>query len=193
MAPGADPARGATKSLEELVALREAGLSVVYLGLESGDPETLRRVKKGVTVEQMIAGGRALKQAGFPVSLYVLVGLGGLSRWREHARATAAAINAIEPDIVRPRTLYIQEQTPLWYQRRRGEFVEAGPREALLEVRTLLDEIRVPVELISDHISNYLPLHGRLPRDRDDLLSAIDRVLQEADLTGLRPEHFDHL
>ncbi len=193
LAPGVQPGLGEPKSPAELRALQAAGLSIIYLGLESGDDETLRRVKKGVTAEEMIAAGRALKEAGLPVSLYVLVGLGGRERSQDHARATAAAINAIGPDIVRPRTLYIQEDTPLWHQRRRGDFVEAGPREALLEIRTLLEQIEVPVTLLSDHITNYLPLHGRLPADRDALVASIDRILAHDDLSGLRPDHFDHL
>ncbi len=181
------------KSLEELRSLRAAGLTAVYLGLESGDDEVLRRVKKGVTSAQVVEAARRLSEAGFPVSLYVLVGLGGLDRYREHALATAAAINAARPDVVRPRTLYIQEDTPLWHQRRRGAFVEVGPREALEEVRLLLEHVRVPTLLVSDHITNYLPLQGRLPEDRDRLLAAIDRTLAGADLSRLRPAHFDHL
>ena len=88
---------------------------------------------------------------------------------------------------------YIQEDTPLWHQRRRGDFVEAGPREALLEVRTLLERIEVPVTLLSDHITNYLPLRGRLLGDRDALIERIDRTLADDDLSRLRPDHFDHL
>ncbi len=194
--PGADPGRPdieAAKSVAELVRLRVAGLSAVYLGLESGDAEVLRRVKKGATPEEMIAAGRKLKDAGLPVSLYVLVGLGGRDRYREHALGTARVVNAIEPDILRPRTLYIQEDTPLWHQRHRGDFVEAGPREALLETRLLLENITVPVTLLSDHITNYLPLHGRLPQDRDHLIAAIDRTLAEADLDSLRPAYLEHL
>jgi len=193
LAHGVEPGLGEPKSPAELAQLRAAGLSAIYLGLESGDDETLRRVKKGVTAKQMIAAGRALKNAGFPVSLYVLIGLGGHKRSQEHARGTAAAINAIEPDIIRPRTLYIQEDTPLWHQRRRGDFVEVGPREALLEMRTLIEQIDVPATLLSDHITNYLPLNGRLPADRDPLLARLDRTLAIDDLSGLRPDHFDHL
>jgi radical SAM superfamily enzyme YgiQ (UPF0313 family) len=183
----------AQKSVAELAALHAAGLSVVYLGLESGDDEVLARVKKGVTAAEMVRAGVNLREAGFPVSLYVLVGLGGRERWREHALGTAAVINAIRPAIVRPRTLFVQEGTPLWYQRERGEFVEAGPREALQEVRLLLDTIDVPLQLVSDHITNYLPLYGRLPDDRAALLAAIDRTLAQDDLSGLRPAHFEHL
>jgi radical SAM superfamily enzyme YgiQ (UPF0313 family) len=181
------------KSVEELVTLREAGLSIVYLGLESGDGEVLRRVKKGVTPEEMIAAGQRLKEAGFPVSLYYLVALGGTERWREHAEGTARVVNAIGPDILRPRTLYIEEGTPLWHQRRRGDFVEASPREALQEVRRLLELIEVPLALVSDHITNYLPLYGRLPEDREKLLAALDRTLARDDLSGLRPDYFAHL
>lgn len=181
------------KAPGELASLRRAGLSIVYLGLESGDDEVLRRVKKGVTAQETVTAARALKAAGFPVSLYILVGVGGRERSVEHATATAAAINAIEPDIVRPRTLYILEDTPLWHQRARGDFVEIGPREALEEVRLLLLSIDVPTELVSDHITNYLPLRGRLPRDRDHLLAAIDRTLAGNDLSRLRPAHLSHL
>ncbi|HZK49611.1 MAG TPA: radical SAM protein, partial [Thermoleophilia bacterium] len=195
--PGPDdagrPGLAAGKSVTELAELRGAGLSAVYLGLESGDAEVLRNVKKGVTPDDMVKAGRRLKEAGLPVSLYILVGLGGLHRYREHALGTAHVINAIGPDIVRPRTLYIQEGTPLWHQRRRGEFVETGPREALLETRLLLENITVPLTLLSDHITNYLPLHGRLPEDRDRLIDAIDLALANDDLDSLRPTHFDHL
>ncbi|MHB0980418.1 MAG: radical SAM protein [Thermoleophilia bacterium] len=191
--PAPRPGLAGGKSVEELSELRRAGLSAVYLGLESGDEEVLRRVKKGVRPDEMVTAGRKLKAAGFPVSLYVLIGLGGRDRYREHALGTAAVVNAIGPEIVRPRTLFIQEDTPLWHQRRRGEFVEAGPREALLETRILLEHIAVPVTLLSDHITNYLPLHGRLPRDREDLLAAIDRTLAGGDLDSLRPAHFEHL
>jgi radical SAM superfamily enzyme YgiQ (UPF0313 family) len=183
----------AGKSVEELTALRAAGLSAVYLGLESGDPEVLRRVKKGATAHDMVTAGLKLKEAGLPVSLYVLIGLGGMDRYQEHAEGTAKVINEIGPDIIRPRTLYIQEDTPLWHQRRRGEFVEAGPREALLETRILVQNITVPVTLLSDHITNYLPLHGRLPADREHLIDAIDRTLAQADLGALRPTYFEHL
>jgi radical SAM superfamily enzyme YgiQ (UPF0313 family) len=183
----------AEKPVDELAALRAAGLSVVYLGLESGDDETLARVKKGVTAAEMIEAGGRLREAGFPVNLYVLVGLGGRRRWREHALGTAAVINAIRPAIVRPRTLYVQEGTPLWHQRERGEFIEAGPREALQEMRLLLETVTVPLQLVSDHITNYLPLYGRLPADRVALLAAIDRSLAQNDLSRLRPAHFDHL
>lgn len=195
-APGGPPPRpglAAGTSVEELTELRRAGLTAVYLGLESGDEEVLRRVKKGVTGDQMVTAARKLKAAGLPVSLYILVGLGGRDRYREHALGTAAVVNAIEPDIIRPRTLYVQEGTPLWHQRRRGEFVEAGPREALLETRLLLEHIAVPVTLLSDHITNYLPLHGRLPQDREPLIAAIDRTLAAGGLDSLRPAHFEHL
>ena len=183
----------AQKAPDDLRRLREAGLSIVYLGLESGDDEVLRRVKKGVGARDMVQAGRLLKEAGFPVSLYDLVGLGGRERYREHALATAAVINAIGPDVVRPRTLYVQEDTPLWHQRRRGDFVEAGPLEALLEMRLFVEHVQTPVLLVCDHITNYLPLRGRLPDDRARLMAAIDRTLAEPDLSRLRPAHFEHL
>ncbi|MHB8869963.1 MAG: radical SAM protein [Thermoleophilia bacterium] len=192
-APPQRPGLAGGKSVDELAELRHAGLSAVYLGLESGDEEVLRRVKKGVSPDEMITAGRKLKEAGFPVSLYVLIGLGGRDRYREHALGTAAVVNAIGPEIIRPRTLFIQENTPLWHQRRRGEFVEAGAREALLETRLLLEGIQVPVILLSDHITNYLPLHGRLPADREHLLASIDRTLAAGEFDSLRPAHFEHL
>lgn len=181
------------KSAEELERLRREGLSAVYLGLESGDDEVLRRMNKGVSAAEATQAGQALKKAGFPASLYVLIGLGGMELTEQHARNTAQVINAIGPDIVRPRTLYIQEDTPLWHRRKRGDFREAGPREALLEVRTLVEDIQVPVDLVSDHITNYLPIYGRLPEQRAELLEQIDRTLTQADLSRLRPQHFTHL
>jgi len=181
------------KSAAELEQLRSEGLSAVYLGLESGDDEVLRRMKKGVTAEEATRAGRMLKEAGFPVSVYLLIGIGGMELTEQHARHSAAVINAMGPDIVRPRTLYVQENTPLWHTRRRGDFTEVGPREALLEVRRLVDDIRVPLNIISDHMTNYVPIYGHLPKQKEQLLEQIDHTLAQANLSGLRPQHFTHL
>ena len=130
------------------------------------------------------------------MSLYYLVGLGGRERYREHALATAAVINAIGPDDRAPaHPLRAGGHARSGTSAGAGDFVEAGPREALLEVRLFCwSTIEVPVLLVSDHITNYLPLRGRLPDDRARLLAAIDRTLgRVTTCRGLRPAHFDHL
>ncbi|MEJ2726360.1 MAG: radical SAM protein, partial [Deltaproteobacteria bacterium] len=167
----------ARKSVEELKTLREAGLSRIHVGLESGDDEVLRRVKKGTTAVEQIRAGRALKKAGIELSEYVVLGLGGRERTKEHALATAEVLNAIEPDFVRLRTLVPKINTLLLHQTRKGRFQLLSPHEVLLETRQLLDHLECRTTLTSDHYTNYINLAGRLPEDKERLLTEIDQAL----------------
>jgi radical SAM superfamily enzyme YgiQ (UPF0313 family) len=167
----------ARKSVEELKTLREAGLSRIHVGLESGDDEVLRRVKKGTTAAEQIEAGRALKKAGIELSEYVVLGLGGRERTKEHALATAEVLNAIEPDFVRLRTLVPKINTLLLHQTRKGRFQLLSPHEVLLETRQLLDHLECRTTLTSDHYTNYINLAGRLPEDKERLLTEIDQAL----------------
>ena len=176
----------AAKGPEGLKRLKEAGLSRIHVGLESGDDETLRRVKKGTTVSEQIQAGRYVKEAGIELSEYVVLGLGGQDRTGEHARETARAINAIGPDFLRLRTLVPKINTLLLHQIKRGRFALLSPHQVLLETRRLVENITCPTVLASDHYTNYLNLSGRLPEDRERLLKAIDESLTW-DENGFRP------
>jgi radical SAM superfamily enzyme YgiQ (UPF0313 family) len=167
----------ARKSLEELKTLREAGLSRIHVGLESGDDEVLRRVKKGTTAAEQIEAGRALMQAGIELSEYVVLGLGGRERTREHALATADVLSAIEPDFVRLRTLVPKINTLLLHQIKKGRFQLLSPHQVLLETRQLLENLVCSTTLTSDHYTNYINLAGHLPEDKNRLLNEIDHAL----------------
>jgi len=167
----------AKKSLEELKKLREVGLSRIHVGLESGDDEVLRRVKKGTTAAEQIDAGRAVKEAGIELSEYLILGLGGRERTKEHALATAKVLNAIAPDFVRLRTLVPKINTLLLHQIQKGRFQVLSPHEVLEETKLLLEELECATSLKSDHYTNYINLEGRLPEDKERLLAQIDLSL----------------
>ncbi|MBW2039722.1 MAG: radical SAM protein [Deltaproteobacteria bacterium] len=167
----------ARKDLNELKELRQVGLVRLHVGLETGDAETLRFIKKGATPEEMIEGGLKAKEAGFELSLYILLGIGGAQRWREHADGTIEVLNKIDPHFIRVRTLIPQPGSPLFEMRKRGEFVLPPPDLILKEERRIIAGLKVTSQFVSDHISNYLPLDGRMPEDKSSLLQSLDREL----------------
>jgi radical SAM superfamily enzyme YgiQ (UPF0313 family) len=165
------------KGLDDLKALRAAGLRRIHVGLESGDNQVLQRVKKGTTTAEQIAAGRLVRQAGIELSAYVVLGLGGIELSEPHARNTAAALNAIAPDFVRLRTLVPKVNTLLLHDIRKGRFQLLSPHEVLRETRQLVERLDCHTLLASDHYSNYLDLNGRLPDAKPRLLEAIDQAL----------------
>jgi radical SAM superfamily enzyme YgiQ (UPF0313 family) len=167
----------AKKGREGLKSLREAGLTRIHVGLESGDDETLKRVKKGSSASEQIDAGRMAREAGIEVSEYVLLGLGGAERTQAHALATAEAINAIEPDFLRLRTLVPKINTLLLHEVEKGRFQLLSAHQVLRETRLLLENILCQTLLASDHYTNYLNLSGRLPQDKGRLFAEIDRAL----------------
>ncbi|MBW1708449.1 MAG: radical SAM protein [Deltaproteobacteria bacterium] len=162
------------KKIEELKALREAGLSRVHMGLESGDDEVLKEMEKGATAAECAEAGRKVKEAGIELSVYYLLGLGGLARLEEHARKSAEVINAIGPDFIRIRTLSPLEGTPLYSDYLSGHFTLPSPHEAMRELKYLVEGLEGPFMLLSDHINNYLNLTGKLPDDKKDFLAEIE-------------------
>jgi radical SAM superfamily enzyme YgiQ (UPF0313 family) len=180
------------KSPEALKRLREAGLDVIYLGLESGDDEILRRMRKGVDSTGMIEAARKVREAGITLSVYVLLGLGGEDRWKEHAENTARVLNRMEPDYIRPRTLYLMPGIPLYEEARRGLFREASGETVMRELRLMLERLEVEAWFLCDHVSNYLPLYGKLPEDREKMLEMVDFALAHRE-EYLAPRHLTHL
>jgi len=165
------------KDAAELKDLAEAGLGRVHMGLESGDDPTLALMKKGATAAESIAAGQKIRAAGLELSAYYLVGLGGRTRFREHARASARALNEMAPEFIRLRTYYPTEGAPLFEDMSAGRFEIPGPYEALEELRLLVSGLRAETMVLSDHISNYLNISGRIPRDREDMLAEIDAAM----------------
>jgi radical SAM superfamily enzyme YgiQ (UPF0313 family) len=162
---------------EDLKKLRTAGVSRLHLGLETGDDALLKFINKGATAHEMIKAGRMVKKAGISLSEYVILGLGGQAGWREHARQTAKVLNAIDPDFIRVRTLSVFSGTPLFDAVNRGEFSLLSDREILKEERLLISLLEVNSEFVSDHISNYVPVEGKLPMAKQEMLEQLDDVL----------------
>jgi radical SAM superfamily enzyme YgiQ (UPF0313 family) len=176
----------AAKGPEDLAILREAGLSRIHVGLESGDDETLKRVKKGTNAAEQVRAGKIVKNAGIELSEYVVLGLGGAERSEIHALKTGEVITAIEPDFVRLRTLVPKINTLLLHQVKKGRFQLLSPHQVLTETRRLLENIGCRTRLTSDHYTNYLNLSGNLPQERDRLIAEIDRALKRPE-GGFRP------
>jgi len=177
------------KSEDELRVLREAGLSLLYIGPESGDAVTLKLIVKGNTFEDHAEAAQKAHAAGMKISVIVLLGAGGVDRVEEHARETARLVTEMDPEYLSALTLTVIPGTPIQRMMDKGRF-ELPPVHGLLwELRTIVADSR-PTRAVfrTNHASNYLALEGRLPRDRERIVSAIDAALQ-GDLP-LRPEYF---
>jgi radical SAM superfamily enzyme YgiQ (UPF0313 family) len=125
----------------------------------------------------MVEGALRAKEAGFEVSLYVLAGIGGEKKWKQHAEGTANVLNQISPHFIRIRTYVPTPFSPLWDKVQDGSFELASAETILLEQRRLIELLHVQSEYLSDHISNYVPVYGRLPNEQASMLQTIDRAL----------------
>jgi radical SAM superfamily enzyme YgiQ (UPF0313 family) len=168
----------AKKPVEDLEKIRQAGLTRLHVGLETGDRDLLKDIDKGATPEEMVEAGRKAKKAGFEYSLYVLLGIGGEERWENHARGTAEVLNEIDPHFIRVRTFIPQPDSLLYEAMMGGRFRLASPETILKETKLLLERLRVTSQFLSDHISNLLPLHGKLPEDKGRMIRMIDEALR---------------
>lgn len=177
------------RSDDELGEIHDHGLEMLYIGLESGDDETLARTGKGATSAQIIEACRKAKRAGFALSLTAILGLGGVERSLEHARATGRAFSAIDPDYIAMLALMLVPGTPLAEAAEQGEFVVPGPTAILRELREIIAETDVTNAVFrTTHASNYLALEGTLPEDKEAMLAALDWILANGNVIPLRPE-----
>ena len=166
------------KSLKEFITLKEAGLKRIHSGLESGDDEVLAFLKKGVTAAQAIEAGRRVMGAGIELSEYYIVGAGGKDLTRQHAVNSGKTLTAINPDFIRLRTMMPARRAPLYEMFKEGSFVLLRPHQALRETRLLLENLEgVDSWFLSDHVSNYWPVNGKLPGDREKMLKDLDYAL----------------
>ncbi len=166
------------RSEEELRAIRAAGLTRLHVGLESGSDRVLERVRKGVGSARQIEAGLRAKAAGFELSLYLMPGLGGRELSREHALESARVLSAIDPHVIRLRTVAYPEDAPLGAAVAAGEHVPLDDVGIVEELRLLLEHLEVTSALRSDHVLNLFPeLEGQLPGDRPRLLALLDRFL----------------
>jgi radical SAM superfamily enzyme YgiQ (UPF0313 family) len=175
------------KTDDELARLRGRGLSRLYIGPESGDDETLKRIAKGSTAAEHVEAARRAKAAGMELSVIFLLGAGGVERSAEHARASAQLATAMDPEYLAALTLTVVPGTPIATLEQRGRFELPDVPGLLRELRTFVAEAQPTDALFrTNHASNYLPIAGRLPRDRDRIVAVLDAAL--AGHVALRPE-----
>ncbi len=174
------------KSRSELKALRKAGIKLLYVGIESGDDIILENIRKGVTSEETREACLKAHECGFDLSVTVLTGIGGKERSYENARNTARLLNSINPKYTGVLTYMPVPNTPLYHKIKRGEFLLPNAIENLLELRWMVERLEARTIFRCNHASNYLPLKGTLPDDRDKLLKAIDYAIAHPEV--LKPE-----
>ncbi len=165
------------KSFDDLKRIRDAGLTRLHVGLETGSDLLLKRIKKGVTADEFAEACMKVKDAGFELSLYVLIGLGGEDLWEEHAFETASLLSRIDPHYIRVRTLQPQPGSEIYADMLAGRFNKATHETALKEQRKIVEKADVNSCYLSDHITNYLSINGVFPKDREKMLSIIDNSL----------------
>jgi len=175
------------KTPEELRRLRELGLTLLYIGPESGDDTTLKRIAKGASFDDHVAAARLAREAGIKLSAIFLLGAGGVERSDEHAVGSARLATSMDPRFVSQLTLTVIPGTPIAKLEAAGRFTLPSIEGLLRELRIFIAEA-APSDAIfrTNHASNYLPLSGRLPRDRDRLLELLDAALDGR--VPLRPD-----
>lgn len=177
------------KSPEELSLLKQHGLHIVYLGIESGSAEVLQHIKKGVTPQEMITAGQRIVASGILLSCTVISGLGGAELTKEHALETAKVVSAIDPQYFGTLTLMLEPEAPLRRQVVTGSFRLLNPWETLQELKLMLQNLDVHNCIYrSNHASNYLTLKAHLPVEKDALLTTLSNVIKQNHNELLRPE-----
>ncbi len=176
------------KTVDELKALKAHGVGIVYMGLETGDDMTLKKINKGATAAQMIAMGRKAKKAGFKLSVTVLLGIAGPERSQIHAKETGRILSEIDPDYVGALSLMLIPDTPLHQDYVSGAFRLIEPQEMLAELRTMIASTHMTRGLFhANHASNYLPIKARFPKEKETTLQLIDEALDGK--VPLKPEY----
>lgn len=177
------------KTLDELKELRKNGLGIIYMGLESGDDETLKQIHKGTNAENSIAMGQKARAAGMKLSVTVLLGIAGRERSKIHAEQTGRVLSAMDPNYVGALSLMLIPETDLCNDYEAGRFTLIEPMEMLQELRIMFEHTDLTQGMFhANHASNYLPIKARLPRDKETILHLIDEAL--AGRVSLKPEMY---
>ena len=185
----ASPSSIHKRTPEELKRLRERNLTMVYMGLESGCDEVLKRMRKGHTAADIVAAGQKINAAGIDLSVTAISGLGGVELWREHAMDTAAALSAMKPAYIGLLTLMVEPGTPLYDWVEKGQFQLLDSHQVLEETALLVAQLDCEGAVFRmNHASNYLTLKGTLNEDKQALLKRIHSAMSGR--TDLRPEYF---
>lgn len=179
------------KSVEDLRLLRKDGLSMVYIGFESGDDVTLERIRKGANFDETVRASGKLKDSGIMNSVMVLLGVGGKERSSEHALATGKLLTSCDPEYVGALSLQLRPQAPLYREWEEGRFELPGKFQMIEELRTIVENTELSDGYFySNHISNYLPIKAKFPEEKRRVLEEIERVLAAGDENLLRPDYY---
>jgi radical SAM superfamily enzyme YgiQ (UPF0313 family) len=185
----ATPRAALIKSVDELKELNKLGLKIAYLGVETGDEELLKEIRKGATYAQIVEAGSKLKQAGITTSIMVILGLGGVKGSKKHALKTARILSDIDPDFVGALTIILVPGTPLHKDWEEGRFSLISPFQALEELKLMIQNSDFTnCFFTANHASNYLPIKARLPEQKAEVIKLMDDVLTKKDMSQLRPE-----
>ena len=186
----ASPQNFKNRSVDDIRPVRRAGLTMLYFGLESGDDEVLERIDKGATSREMVAACQKAQEAGFDLSVTVILGLAGPQGSKRHAEATARALDQISPKYASALTLMLAPRSPAYPEVYADpDWRVLDPIETLREIRVLLANMHSDgITFRSNHASNYLALKGDLQKDKPKLLQIIDAALNDPDSPLLRPE-----
>jgi radical SAM superfamily enzyme YgiQ (UPF0313 family) len=177
------------RSADELKALKDLKLGILYMGVESGDDEVLARIKKGATSKEMIEAARKVKEAGILLSVTVILGLGGVKGSERHAEECARILTGMDPDYAGALTLTLIPGTPLYQEWEKGDFELITPFDSLQELRYMVEKSTFSDCFFSSmHASNYFAIRGTLPADKNKMLKQLDSILSRNDPALLRPE-----
>jgi radical SAM superfamily enzyme YgiQ (UPF0313 family) len=185
----ATPQAALIKSVDELKELNRLGLTIAYMGVETGDEKLLLKIKKGSTYDQIVEAGRKIKEAGITLSVTVILGLGGVEGGQNHALGTAKILSDIDPDFAGALTLMLVPGTPLHKDWEEGRFSLISPFQSLEELKIIIENSNFTnCFFTANHASNYLPIKVRLPEQKAAVLKMIGDVLAKKDMSQLRPE-----
>jgi radical SAM superfamily enzyme YgiQ (UPF0313 family) len=176
------------KSIDDLRMIKDEGLGIVYLGLETGDDDLLRWSRKGVDSTENITACKKIREAGIPLSITIILGLGGLENSERHARATAKVLNEIDPEYVGALTLMTPPGTRISEMVQNREFEPMDPWDILKELKVLIEGLELSNCIFrTNHASNYLPIRGTLNADKDAILRVLNDTIGSEDKDKLRP------
>jgi radical SAM superfamily enzyme YgiQ (UPF0313 family) len=178
------------KTVDDLIQLREHGLKIAYLGIETGNDELLRKTKKGVASEEMIQAGHRIKEAGIILSATIILGIGGIEKSIEHAFDTARILTKIDPEYASALTLMLVPGRPLYSDYISGNFVMPDKFGLLKELGIVVENSNLTnCYFTSNHASNYLPINARLPLEKRKTVNMIHNIIKIRNIKRLRPEH----
>lgn len=178
------------KTVSDLILLKEKKLGIIYFGIESGSDTVLQKIKKGATSKEIIAACKKIKEAGIKLSVTVLPGIGGTFLSTEHAIKTGWILTEIQPDYVGALTVIVCQNTPLYDDMVKGEFILPDSISILQELKIMLEKTDMKRGLfMANHASNYLPLKLRMPQDKEKAIELLDKIILSKDESILKPEY----